>query len=500
MRKNTNNSLSNKRPDLINEWDYTKNNGLTPDEVTCGSEKKVWWICPCKHSYEATISNRARLNSGCPYCAGQKAIIGENDLTTLFPDIAREWNYDKNEGLMPCEFLPKSNKKVWWICSRGHNYRAKIGQRTGKKGTGCPYCAGQKVIKGENDLATVRPDIAKQWDYKKNINLSPNNVLPATKLKVWWICDNGHSYEMTLNNRTSLNRGCPYCAGKKVITGENDLATLRPDIAKDWDLIKNKGLLPSEVPAHCSKKVWWICNKGHSYDAYIYRRTNKNGTGCPYCAGNKPLKGETDLETWYPDLAKEWDYDKNVYLKPSDVTSGSEKKVWWKCDKGHSFMAKIHHRTHKEGSKCPYCSGKLAIKGETDLETVRPDIAKQWDYERNKELIPCDYTVYSNKNVYWKCEMNHSYKARICNRTSLNRGCPYCAGQKPIKGETDFATVYPDLVALWNKTRNGNLKPTDITASSGKKVWWKCPEGHEWRRTPHLMGRSLGCPVCSKIG
>ncbi|WP_197027940.1 zinc-ribbon domain-containing protein [Butyrivibrio sp. WCE2006] len=492
-------SLAINRPDLVLEWDKEKNIGIRPDEVTCGSERKVWWICSKHHNFDARINNRVRFGSGCPYCAGQKPVRGENDLATIRPEIVDEWDLEKNDGLMPSEVLPKSNKKVWWLCNEGHSYLQKICIRTNPKATGCPYCAGRKLIRGKNDLATLFPDIAKQWDYQKNGNLEPSEVFSASKQKIWWVCESNHSYKASLNSRTSLNRGCPYCAGKKVIKGENDLATICPDIVKEWDYIKNKEMLPSEIPVHSSKKVWWICAKGHSYKAYVYRRTNKNGTGCPYCSGNKPIIGETDLQSTYPKIAKEWDKTRNMGLMPSDVSARSEKKVWWLCEKGHSYEARVSHRTYMKGSSCPYCIGKKAIRGETDLVTLRPDIASQWDFDKNGDLHPTYYTVYSNKKVWWLCEKGHSYRSSLDNRTFLNRGCPYCAGKKPIKGETDLATLDPDTAKLWNYQKNINLKPTDVTSCSGKKVWWKCSQGHEWRTSPHAMKTSLGCPICVRM-
>ena len=97
---------------------------------------------------------------------------------------------------------------------------------------------------------------------------------------------------------------------------------------------KNRNLNPEDITSGSSKEVWWLCPKGHSYLMVVNLRT-KRGYGCPYCSGHRALKGINDLATTNPDLAQEWNYDKNIDLTPCDVTAGSRKKVWWRCEKGH---------------------------------------------------------------------------------------------------------------------------------------------------------------------
>jgi hypothetical protein len=76
-------------PDLAAQWNYSKNNGLEPDQVTAGSEKRVWWICSKGHEWQAKIRSRSARAQGCPYCSGRYAIKGENDLATLRPDLIK---------------------------------------------------------------------------------------------------------------------------------------------------------------------------------------------------------------------------------------------------------------------------------------------------------------------------------------------------------------------------------------------------------------------------
>ena len=85
-------------------------------------------------------------------------------------------------------------------------------------------------------------------------------------------------------------------------------------------------------------------------------------------------------------LMAEWDWEKNreFGFDPSQLTYGSNKKVWWKCLQGHRWEAIIHHRI--EGTQCPFCSGKYPIKGKTDLNTVNPILSQEWCFEKNNGL------------------------------------------------------------------------------------------------------------------
>lgn len=199
--------------ELMAEWNWEKNNelGFDPETLTLGSHKNVWWKCSYGHEWQATISNRT-IGRGCPYCAGKKVLKGFNDLQTVNPALAKEWNYEKDNGLTPEDVTPSSNRKVWWKCNKGHEWQASINSRN--KGHGCPYCSGLYVIKGKNDLQTVNPTLAKEWNWVKNNDLTPRDVLTNSEKKVWWKCQKGHEWQATITNR-NRGRGCSICRKNK---------------------------------------------------------------------------------------------------------------------------------------------------------------------------------------------------------------------------------------------------------------------------------------------
>ena len=419
----------------------------------------------------------------------KKKIEYERSLSAQRPDLLVEWDFEKNGVLKPEEIAEHSGKKVWWKCYKGHSWLAKISARS--NGTNCPYCSGKLVVTGITDLQTKRPDLVAQWDYEKNAKLLPTNVSEHSSRKVWWKCQNHHSWAAVIYDRAN-GSACPYCAGRRPIIGKTDLKTKNPCLAAQWDYENNNGLDPGNVLPFSMNKVWWKCNEGHSWLSSVAHRSN--GSGCPYCTGKRPIVGKTDVKTIYPDLVSEWDYEKNKKLAPEDVTISSEKKVWWKCINGHSWEAGIKNRVN--GNKCPFCSGKKPIIGETDLKTKHPDLAMQWNYEKNIGLFPDAFTLNSSKKVWWRCEEGHNWEATINNRAN-GSNCPYCERKLPIVGQTDLKTKYPDLAIIWDYVKNMGLRPEDVTEFSSKKVWWKCPEKHEWQSTVQTRTQNSACPYCN---
>lgn len=273
---------------LLAQWDIERNLPLTPDDVTFGSHKRVWWTCPSGHSWQAMVYTRSE-GANCPYCTGRKASPEQNSLTKQFPALAAEWDDEKNAPLTPQSVTTGSHKLIWWRCPKGHSWRAAVYSRT-TLGTGCPVCTGRQALAGENDLATLYPDIAAQWDEEKNGALHPSSVTAGSNRRVWWRCEKGHSYRAMIAQRVQRGDGYPYCANRKVLLGFNDLATAAPLVAKQWHETLNGALTPEMVTAGSHKKAWWQCSYGHVWKAAIYFRVGVQQCGCPVCAGKTKRK------------------------------------------------------------------------------------------------------------------------------------------------------------------------------------------------------------------
>ena len=284
-------SLLDEFPELAKQWDYEKNGGLRPEQFAVHSNTKVNWICDkCGNRWEAGINERTRSDgkqTGCPKCNKKNGVKKQieiklqagGSLAEQFPELMKEWDFEKNT-LDPYSVLAKSAEPAFWICSKcGYRWETKIVNRT-SKGHGCRLCSKQDVVKGINDIPTTRPDLLDEWNYEKN-ELGPENYAEQSNQKVWWKCKVcGHEWPAAINMK-SRGHGCPACSGRVPKVGVNDLKTLRPEIAIDWDYSKNK-FGPDHYKVYSRENVWWHCHIcGHEWENRITNRTRY--PGCPNC-------------------------------------------------------------------------------------------------------------------------------------------------------------------------------------------------------------------------
>jgi len=620
------NSLGAKFPNLVSSWHSVKNGDLTPFDVFPKSGRKVWWICEYGHEWEARIAGRSN-GKGCPYCSGHK--LGKtNCLSANFPEVAKEWHPKKNGDLTPFDVMQKTDRKVWWLCKFGHKWKAAVSSRV--NGRGCPYCAGQRATK-ENNFAVKSPHLISEWHAKKNGDLTPYDFLPKSDKEIWWLCKKGHEWKAQIKKRTRGDN-CPFCSSHRV-SDTNNLAYLYPEIVKDWHPNKNGSLLPSHITSKSDKRVWWLCEKTHEWEAQVKNRSN--GNNCPYC--NNKLPTETNnFSVLHPEISKEWHPTRNGNLMPSEFLPHSNTKAWWKCNFEHEWRTSITSRSG--GSNCPKCysqtsrlevraycefkklidkvmwqekikgmecdlyleahniaiefdgfpwhSGKeekdknknivlqeegitiirvrdnrLKIISKTDvfykesesrlkiihrlfyalikldcfsgqeerkltkylennkpinedeykkilhylpsppkeksLQYLQPEIVELWDYERNSPLTPLQFKLASHKKVWWCCMEGHQWEARI-SHVSAGHGCPYCAGNIPTE-ENNLSITHPEIAEEWNHKKNKGLLPTEVKYGSNKKIWWTCQNGHEWVCVINSRINGSKCPVCKSL-
>ena len=329
-------------------------------------------------------------------------------LAETHPELAAQ-----ADGWDPTTVAPFSDKKLSWKCSKDHCWVARVADRS--QGTGCPYCAGQKVLIGFNDLLTVEPQIALEAD-----GWDPRTVTRSTSRKLSWRCPQGHQYDAAVSSR-SAGTGCPICAGKQVQVGFNDLQTTDPEVASQafgWD--------PKTVTRASGKKRQWKCPQGHITTTLIASKTLEK-SGCAICSGHETLSGFNDLQTTHPDLAAQafgWD--------PTTATRGSHSMRTWKCERRHEWNATVKDRV--AGYGCPYCTNKKVLVGFNDLATLKPDLAAQafgWD--------PTTVTTNSGFRKKWQCDQGHVWTALVNSRAIS--GCPTCA-------QTGFDPNQPSFLYL----------------------------------------------------
>lgn len=481
-------------------------------------------------------------------------------LQTKYPEIAKQWDYIKNAPLTPSDIRPFSNKSYGWICIKGHKWDAKANNRV--HGRGCPYCAGRKLLVGENDLLTKNPELAAEWHYEKNYPLRPEDVMAGRNKKAWWQCKQcGFVWEAIINER-NRGAGCPKCA-RRFHSSYPEQALFYyihkayPDALNSYkDPFDHNMELDIYIPS---------INVGIEYDgeyAHAGNRLKKDIRKYQACkklgitlirireieyAGDVPIcdiqiktnytnantgKLNKVLESLSQYIVLDVDYDverdqtrifeqiKSVLNSYTLEKEYPELANEWNYDKNGiltpaMFLSGCGDRVWwkcalghewkaaiqprvKKGIGCPYCSNKKTLAGYNDLATTDPSIALEWDVNRNNELTPQTVTRSSGKKVFWLCSKGHSYQMKIHHRTD-GHGCPYCTGRKAIPGQNDFASLFPELLQEWNYELNTSISPDQFLPGSEKKVWWTCKKcGNIWETMIANRSKGNGCPECGK--
>lgn len=362
-------SLAETHPTLAKEWHPTKNGSLTPEMVSKGCTKKIWWKLsydvPMDYSvehlrgkhfdfeWESSVNSRTNNNTGCPFLSGKAIWKGFNDLETVNPDLAKQWDYEANKGIKdkngndistPDKVTACSSQEVWWMLpyddlATGKHFdfewTATIDNRTTSDSM-CPYISGKAAWKGFNDLKTKKPELAEQWHPLKNIGLkdgygrdisSPDKITAGSNQKVWWYLPYDvpadypiehlrgkhfdFEWEASVNQRNSEGSKCPFLSGAEVWKGFNDLITTNRELALEWHPIKNKGLkdkngrdisTPDKVTEHSGIKVWWQylhkdikTGKEIYYEWQSIINDRSNGAGCPFIMSSKGEKAVRKL-------------------------------------------------------------------------------------------------------------------------------------------------------------------------------------------------------------
>ena len=475
---------------LMSEYNFDKNNNIDLDKLTISSGKKIWWICKKGHEWESIVANRTR-GQNCPICSGKKIIHGINDIFTIRPELKDEWDYEKNI-INPQEISVGSNKDAFWICKKGHNYKMRISHRT--TGHGCPYCSGNKILAGYNDLKTWceknNPSILEKWDYQKNGTFPLNETKNSNKI-VWWKCKIcGNRYKNKIRNEIS-NIFCPKCNKRNKTSFPEQaiyfyIKKIFPNAINGYkDLTNNITELDIYIP---SKKI------GIEYDGEAWHNNEsirkkellkfkackkKNITLIRF----KEKIGSNDKETC--DYLVKSSYNKNIQMfnEELQIFINNYKKIDVDINKDRNNIYKQYITTMRDKS----------------LLSLFPDIANEWDYEKNYPLRPDMIPAFINEEFYFKCKNHHSYKISVSKRTSRGDGCPYCSGHRVLVGYNDLLTTNPEIANEWDYKKNYPLKPENISKGYDKKVWWICSKcNHSYKCSPNTrISGNVGCSHCN---
>ena len=491
------NDLATTFPELAAQWHPDKNGDLSPSMVTAHSKKKAWWLGKCGHEWNAEIYSRT-VGRGCPYCANKKLLRGFNDLLTLYPQIASEWSVEKNSPLTPSDVVPGTHQKVWWFCKKcGFEWIAEIRMRV--RGTDCPECAKSKmgdtfrsnmIDSGAITLQNAFPELSMEWDYEKNKPYTPGDFTISSSKSVWWKCAKcGNSWNTSISNRTCQQSGCPVCTHNQILTGYNDLATLNPDLAKEWHPSKNLPLTPQTVGARSGQNIWWICKFGHEYQCRISDRIR--GVGCSKCSkrfhtslnekavlfylsrynirvqGSYHAKwlGRTEIDIFLPDKNIGIEYDGQRYHQDIDRDLKKDRL----CKENNVCLIRIRE------SQCPILK--------RDAPTIiLANLSNAALSQAIRELF--NYLEFYDADI----DIDRDLRNIIAfYRDTATKG--------------NLQEVYPQLADEFLSEKNSSLLPINIPASHSKeKYYWKCSVcGYEWKTSLNARLAGSRCPNCVGI-
>lgn len=281
------------------------------------------------------------------------------------------------------------------------------------------------------------------------------------------------------------------------LTDENRLSVVRPDIAAEFDTVRNAPLTAADFSVGSTKTIWWtsdVC--GHHWQATPQYRGRGFGK-CSICAS---------FATSHPRLVPEFDLTKNAPRKPEDFRRGSGRKVWWRCSEGHSYEMVVKSRTQNEQG-CPFCSGHRVLVGVNDLASKRPDVAAMWHPTKNGDLLPEDVFARGQRKVWWQCSNGHEFEDDVFTRTApKNVICLACVS---------LGFLYPEVAEMWlteeyatTEQSNERLTPFDVWSGSKISAWWRAKDcGHIWKQTVYSRlnahrsnpSRENVCPICRGV-
>lgn len=434
------------------------------------------------------------------------ALLRMATLLEAFPDLARQWDYERNGDLTPNTIAAYSNKKVWWVCPIcHHSYQKKVGNRTcpskrAVESEKCPICLGRVIVPGFNSLKAKFPEIIeKEWDFEKN-TIDPDTIPPTYRKKMWWICPNGHSYHTLPGNKVYHTGGnCPYCSSQKLCR-ETSLGYLNPELAKEWHPTKNGNLTPFDVFANTNQYIWWLCPIcGHEWRAKGSNR-NANNRGCPHCANCRSSSVPEQLlyrtvKKHYPDAINRHHIENdevdvfvpslNMGFEYDGQRFHNEKKLPKDISKTKRLIKNGVTLYRFREDDCP----DIQVLGCTVIKVkYTPEYE---DLETKLEVLLAEISLKDIK-VDFSSEINDVRATLDC--------LPYEKSFAASEEQKRKAGIAP--VALWDYEANAPLTPEMVAPMSTKRVNWICPTNpnHKWNGTVASVSNGFGCKECSGWG
>ena len=236
----------------------------------------------------------------------------------------------------------------WWI-----RQGSALAYRDGNRRSMRREAREQKARSTASLRSTVSdvPEMIAQWHPTRNEGVNPASLSAGSQKKAWWADERGHEWEAPVRERRAGRAQCPVCRYK-----ETETVSDVPEMIAQWHPTRNEDTNPHYTPIGSGRKVWWLGECGHEWEAQVKMRSPRRSagmSGCPVCTNRAVSQGENDLATISPQAAQLWHPTKNGSVSPRTITATSTQKVWWQCDSGHEWVRAP--RSFTQNPRCPRC-------------------------------------------------------------------------------------------------------------------------------------------------
>ncbi|MGZ0879030.1 zinc-ribbon domain-containing protein [Priestia megaterium] len=423
-----------------------------------------------------------------------------DSLAYFYPEIAVGWHPTRNGMIKPTGVSPKSSKKCFFRCFKGHYYLSTVSNR---HRNGCPFCYNRSH--NNNCIAKLSPQVAIEWDPIKNDEKTPLDYTRGNGKKAYFICTNNHSTHSNIRVRMrTVSLGCTECSKESRSSFVEQAVYYY--MKKVFTDTENKYMHPllkennSEIDVYSMRINLGIEINGN----YFHVRRNRKQSD-----ENKSRLLSKDRELILL-LVKELPRENiqcleeisgtpSLYYKEGDISSINRmiKNIFTYIEESASIND--HDSRTINNLDIDIVKDEIAIyesyirmKKVKNLKTLRPELAKQWHPTRNGTLKPEFFHAHSSKKVWFKCPNGHFRKSLINKKSN----CVYCVGQRACM-DNNLSYIYPDIAYTFHPTRNEQKSPLSHTGSSGDEIFWSCSRGHHFLSIIYNRTNDYNCPYCA---
>lgn len=403
-------------------------------EILVMSDRYAYFHCEkCGALFHRQVKNVKLGQRYCNDCAEEKR--KGNYLKTRYEqhatcadcnEIMKIWDNERNdaENIFPAQLSAHSIRIVNLICPEcGKRWKHYPDARVGK----LPMCSacGRKIGGKSNALSALRRNgsaidadkrIVRYWHPVKNGILSPSMVTRNSKEVCWFVCEQGHEYQMKVVDFVGRSHPCPVCKpGSHTSFAEKVIAyylSMVVEVSENHRMSDKRMELDIYIPSLCVG----IEHDGGYYHKHSSMRDERKNRLC-IDEGIRLIRvKESDTNQVYGDIVR---YDCN--------------NINWQwvldalCD-----LLSLHHITvdiDKDSLSIYY---KVATSKTTNsIEEQRPDVARLFDVERNGNLQLSHISCCTRQSFFWYCpDCGTRWKDSAFAVTTRKYPCVVCGKKK----------------------------------------------------------------------